>query len=140
MDKILSKTSDELKHTQIELTNLALKLAGIAKVDLDFSIDSIKQVEIILSQINQQYIKTKNEEGISGMALELAAYIITVIEKNIGQGVWNRDSDEMGPETFPYCLQNGKIIFPYQWCLKRIFDGEADNVWSKFKTFVLDQN
>jgi hypothetical protein len=121
------------------MTDLALKLADVAKVHLDFSIGSIKQVEEILSQLHNQFEETKDETGINGMALELAAYVITVIEKNLMVGKWERDSEEFGKDTFPYDLGDGNVIFPYNWNLKRIFDGEPDNVFTKFQTLVLDK-
>ena len=135
----MNETSPELRKLQIEMTNLALKLAKIANVDLDFSIESVKQVEEILSQMHEQYKKNGDQEGVKGMALELAAYIITVIEKNIIKGQWERDSEEAGKETFPYHIAENNTIFPYGWALKRIIDGEGDNVWIKFKTLVLDK-
>lgn len=133
------ETSVDLKQLQEKLTDLALKLAEAANVKLDFSIESIKEVEKIASQIHKQYQKNKNQESIPGMAMELAAYIITVIENNITIGKWERDSDTIGKDTFPYYLKAGDAIFPYGWVLKRITDGEAENVWVKFETLVLDK-
>lgn len=128
------KDISELKK---ELVDLSLKVGAHYNVDLDFSVESVKEVENILSKISEEYKRTKNEEGLSGLALEMAAYIIAVIEKNITVGTWERDSKEFGKETFPYDLGGGDIIFPYAWCLKRIYDGEGENVWSKFEALVL---
>jgi hypothetical protein len=136
MDKDF-QTNAELKKLQLELSGLALQLAEIAKVDLDYSVASIKQVEAILTQIHAQYKSNHDITGIEGMALELAAYIVTVIEKHIGAGKWERDSKEFGKDTFPYHLSNGRIIFPYIWCLKRIHDGDGENVWDKFQALVI---
>ncbi len=130
---------EDVKELQKTLTDLALKLAKYYKIDLDFSVSSIEKVEEILSKISEDYQKTKNEEGIKGMALEMAAYTITVIEKNITVGKWERDSKEFGKDAFPYDLGDGNIIFPYAWSLKRIYDGEGDNVWSKFQTLVINK-
>ena len=128
------KDINELKK---ELIDLSLKVGAHYDINLDFSIESVKDVEKILSKVSAEYSKTKNEEGLNGLALELAAYIIAVIEKNITTGTWERDSKELGKETFPYDLGGGDIIFPYAWCLKRIYDGEGENVWSKFDALVL---
>lgn len=129
----------DLKELQKKLTDLALELGRYYKIDLNFTDESVKKVEEILSKISEDYHKTKNEEGINGMALELAAYIVTVIEKNIIGGKWERDSKDFGKNTFPYDLGNENIIFPYAWCLKRIHDGESENVWLKFNALVLDK-
>ncbi len=131
----MEKTSTELLKLQEELTGLALQIATSQNIKLDFSVDSVKEVEKVLSIIHNDYKKTKNEEGVRGIALEFAAYIISVIEKNLGVGYWERDSD-MGKDTFPYTLENGKIIFPFSWCLKRIVDGSSDDVWAKFQTII----
>jgi len=128
------KHINELKK---ELIDLSLKVGSHYGINLDFSVESVKDVEKILSKISTEYKKNKNEEGLNGLALELAAYIIAVIEKNISVGKWERDSVEFGKDVFPYDLGEGNIIFPYQWCLKRIHDGEGENVWTKFDTLVL---
>jgi len=133
-------TDSELKKQQAELTNLALKLADVAQVNLDYSIDSIQNVDKILDQIHAQYLSEKNEEGVRGMALELAAYIITVIEKHIKIGKWSRNSVEMGKETFPYEITKGEFIFPYAWCLKYIIEGQKEGVWSKFESLVISKH
>ena len=123
-----------------DLIDLALKVGEYYKIKLDFSIDSVKRVEEILSYVNNDYKKNDKYEGINGLSLEFAAYIVEVIEKNIVVGEWKRDSREFGKETFPYDLGNGDIIFPYTWCLKRIYEGETEIIWFKFKSLVLDKN
>lgn len=139
MSKTLNNTKEikDIKELQKELTDLALELARYYKMNLDFTVDSVRKVEEILSKISEDYHKTKNEEGINGMALEMAAYIVTVIEKNITVGKWKRDSEDFGKNTFPYDLGNEDIVFPYAWCLKRVHEGEGENIWLKFKTLVL---
>lgn len=133
----MNETSRELRELQQKLTELALTVASAFKIKLDFSLDSIKKVENILSLIHNDYKKTKDEDGKKGIALEFAAYIVSVIEKNGMAGYWERDSEEMGTDSFPYYLSDGKVIFPYGWCLKRILVGPEDNVWSKFEALVL---
>lgn len=127
---------DELKIT---LNDLALQVGSNLKLKLNYSVESIKEIEKGLSEISNVYQKSKSEEGIKGVALEFAAYIITVIEKNIIVGTWARDSKEMGEDTFPYDLGNENYIFPYAWCLKRIYAGKEEDVWLKFKTLVLEK-
>lgn len=106
--------NDNMLALQEELTKLAIKLGINLNIELDYSLDSIKNVELILGKISDEYKKTKNTEGINGLALELAAYIIAVIEKNISIGTWERDSVEFGKDVFPYDLGGGNIIFPYR--------------------------
>lgn len=133
----MKTTPDELAKLQNELTDLAIQIAAGSNIKLDFSIESVKQVENILGVIHTDYKKSKQEEGVRGIALEFAAYIVSVIEKNLEKGYWQRDSEEAGEDSFPYFLPDGRIIFPYGWCLKRIIDGASEDVWVKFQTLVL---
>lgn len=124
---------------QGDLCNLALRIAKEGyKENLDFSDDSIKIVEDILSDIHTNFKKTKDETGLAGIALEFGAYIVRTIQKKTGDGVWFRNSIEFGKDTFPFLWKESTtIIFPYIWCMKRITDGPADNVASKYLSCVL---
>jgi len=126
-----------MAQLQTQLTGLALRVAKEHYgVTLDFSHQSVREVERILGEIHNDYKRTKNEEGLRGLAAEFGAYIITVIEKNTERGVWEADHSTIGPRTFPFHWK-GTTIFPFGWCLKRIFDGDSDNVWVKYEAFVL---
>ena len=123
---------------QMELTELALRVAKESfKKKLDFSHDSIKEVESILAEFHREYEKTKSEDGLNGIALEFGAYIATTIQQNMHDGILERDHPEFGEAAFPFHYSGG-TIFPYMWCVKRIFDGAGDNVWSKYKVLVLE--
>ena len=124
---------------QIRLTDLALQVAreGFGK-RLDFSTDSIREVESILAAVHEEYVKTQNEEGLNGIALEFGAYIATTIQRNTGEGVLERDHPEFGEASFPFHFGGG-TLFPYGWCVKRIFDGPADDIWSKYRALVLER-
>ncbi|MBI3732866.1 MAG: hypothetical protein HY259_05335 [Chloroflexi bacterium] len=114
--------------------SLALDTFGIR---LDYSEASIQAVERILADIHTDYRTTGSEVGLRGIALEFAAYIVKVIEHHFGPADWQRDDPVFGKDTFP--LQwRGSTIYPYAWCLKRILDGPADNVWSKFQAIILN--
>ena len=130
------KSAEELKD---ELSALAERIALESySVKLDFSTESVKDVERILSAFHNEYNRTKDESGLQGIALEFAAYIVKVIESNFQRGFWSRDHRTFGPDTFPYAWQNTEI-FPFGWCLKRIIDGPQDDVWSKFQALVLNK-
>ena len=129
---------ENLNELQNKMTIYAIDIANAYNIKLDYSNHSIKNVEKILSQIHYEYVRSKNDEGLNGVALEFAFYIITVIEKNFEKGNVERNHKDFGENTFPFQWR-GKIIFPYAWCQKRIFEGEADNVWAKYKTLVLDE-
>lgn len=137
-DAPLPRPPGPIADLQMELTALALRVAreGFSK-KLDFSHESIKEVESILSEFHREYEKTKSEDGLNGIALEFGAYIATTIQRNSGEGVLERDHPEFGEAAFPFHYSGG-TIFPYMWCVKRIFDGAGDNVWSKYQVLVLE--
>jgi hypothetical protein len=127
-----------MKELQEKVTKLAVEVAHKMGYDLDFSHQSVQQVEEILGKIHDQYYQDMNDAGLNGLALEFAAYIVSVIQKNLNLGRWERDHEKMGKDSFPLFLDS-QVIFPYGWCLKRIYDGAGDNVWIKYKTLILDK-
>ena len=127
----------ELAPVRDKLAGLAFKIAGGFDVKLDYSLESIKKVEKILGKLHDEYARTGSDEGMNGVALEFAAYIVKVIERNFEPGEWRRDHPELGPDTFPYHWRDGDM-FPFAWCQKRIFDGPGDDIWAKFNIIVLD--
>ncbi len=75
-------------------------------------------------------------EGLNGIALEFAAYIVKTIRTNTKKGKWHRDHADFGKDTFPF-EWNGQTIFPYGCCQKRIFDGEGDDLVFKYQVLIL---
>ena len=128
---------EELNELQVKMSKFAVDIAEMFHIRLDYSSRSIKNVEVILSKIHNEYMQSNNDEGLNGIALEFAFYIITVIEKNFDKGKVERDHKDFGKNTFPFHWRN-KTLFPYSWCQKRIFDGEGDNVWVKYKSLILE--
>lgn len=129
----------DLGELQKELTELALQIAKEHySINLDFSHDSIQQVENILSDIHRQYEETGDTEGLDGIALEFGFYIAATIQKNTDMGHLERDHPDIGEAVFPF-YWNNKTIFTYGWCEKRIFDGSGDDVTSKYRVLVLDE-
>lgn len=140
MNTILNmQNKEKVKQLKIDLTSLALQIAQTFGVSLDYSHNSISEVENILSEIHKEYKKTKKREGLDGVALEFAAYIVSVMEKQGIQGEWQEDSQEFGKKTYPYYLSKNEVIYPYSWCLKRIYDGDGDDVWSKYKELIINR-
>ena len=140
--KLFNKTTssdpkDELRSLQSQFNKDALAIAKSYNIKLNFSDQSIVFVEEILGKIHDDYQKTNNDEGLRGIAIIFAFYIISTIEKNHGQGVVERNHSTFGENSFPFTW-NEATIFPYAWCLKRIFDGASDNVATKYKVLILD--
>jgi hypothetical protein len=122
---------------QPELCALAERIASEHfRMRLDYSIDSVRKVERILGAFHEDYRKTRSEDGLNGVALEFAAYIVSVIQRHFGPAQWERDCPSFGEDTFPLHWR-GSSIYPYAWCQKRLFDGPSDDVWFKFRAIVL---
>ncbi len=128
----------EINQLKDKLSTLAERIAreGFGR-DLDYSVESVKEVEKILSAMHDDYMNTRSEDGLQGIAMEFGAYIVKVIERNYGPAEWQRSDESFGDDTFP--LQwRGSTLFPVAWCLKRILDGTGDDVWFKFEALVLN--
>lgn len=120
-----------------KLLNLAIKVADGFDIKLDYSHKSIKDVENVLGELHADYKKTRNNQGVNGIAIEFAAYIIEVIRRHCeDKGVWYTDDSHFGEKSFPF-VWRGSTLFPYGWCQKRIFDGKADDVYFKYQALVL---
>jgi len=128
----------DLQKLKEQMSLLAERIAREGfKIHLDYSVKSIEQVEHILGKIHDEYKSTKSEEGLQGIAFEFAAYIVKVIEQNFGDVEWQRNHSTIGENTFPLQWRNS-TLFPFGWCLKRIYDGKEENLWIKFKVSVVD--
>jgi hypothetical protein len=115
-----------------------LELAKENGVTLDFSDESIDEVEKLLAECHREYRKAKSEEGFHGLAVMFGAYIGEVIRRKGFGGTWSRNHPDMGDDSFPFHWRGGDL-FLYGWCAKRIFDGDGDNVAFKYKALVLDK-
>ncbi|QDV61107.1 hypothetical protein [Crateriforma conspicua] len=124
---------------QAHLCELAQTIArDHFSLTLDFTPDSVWHVETILSEMHLAYVESESDEGMTGVALEFAAYIVTVIQRDFGPAKWERDCESFGEDAFPLHWDGGKI-YPLAWCMKRIFDGPGDDVWTKFQSLVVNK-
>jgi hypothetical protein len=124
---------------QKSLCDLAEQIASQSfGARLDYSVNSVREVERILGAMHDEFRKTGSDDGMRGVALEFSAYLVSVIQRHFGPAKWERDCPSFGEDAFPL-LWNEGTIYPYAWCQKRIFDGPADNVWIKFYTIVIGE-
>ena len=63
--------------------------------------------------------------------------IATTIQRTTGEGVLERADPRFPEALFPFRFSGG-TIYPCDWRAKRLFDGEADEVWSKYSVLVLE--
>lgn len=46
-----------------------------------------------------------------------------------------RNHKDFGDNSFSF-YWNESTLFPYSWCLKRLYDSKSDDVWIKYKALV----
>lgn len=123
---------EDLNELQIKMSNYAVEIAENFDIRLDYSSQSIKNVEVILSQIHNEYVKSNNDEGLNGVALEFAFYIITVVEKNFEKGKVERDHKDYGKNVFSFYWRD-KTLFPFSWCKKEFLTVKVITFGSNIK-------
>lgn len=115
----------------------AHEVASNFDVTLDYTDSSVDSVESILGQLHDLYKQTNDDSGLRGIALFYAAYLGEVIRRKGRGGTWSRNHPLVGESSFPFNW-NGGDLFLFGWCLKRIFDGKADDVSFKYRASVLE--
>lgn len=103
---------------------------------LDLTVRSVRGVEKILRSIHKEQLNARSDNGFDGVALEFAAYIVDVIQRNFGPAQWQRDCPTEGRDAFPLYWRDS-VIYPYEWCRGRIYGGADQDVWVTFQTVVL---
>jgi hypothetical protein len=100
-------------------------------ITLDYSIPSLKQVDVILGRLHEIYVKSPSSMSVRGLAAEYGAYVGEVIRRNEGNAYWTRDSKVAGEKSYPLHWNKGES-YPFAWCARRITDGEEDSIWFKY--------
>lgn len=115
-----------------QIADEAVQFAGTRGVTLDYTPDSVKQVEGILSDLHVERTKRLlSDSAVNQRAVQFGAYIGEVLRRTYG-GSWSIDHSVGGPKSFPIHWKDHDS-FPVGWCGKRIVNGDEDNVWFKFQ-------
>ena len=102
-------------------------------VKLDYSVESIKNVEQILGGFHNQYTNDPSTLSVKGLGSAYGAYIGEVIRRSEPGAHWQRD-DEMGEKSYPIIWgPTAGHSYPMAWCYHRILNGDEDNVWVKYR-------
>ena len=106
-------------------------------ITLDYSPDSVKQVESLLAtKYKLQKTHPMTEQEIADAAHLWGAYIGEVI-KRIHPAHWAKDSQVAGKDALPIIYDdNGGESYPCAWVYHRLKNGEEDNVWIKFHYYT----
>lgn len=105
---------------------------------LDFSPQSVQKVERLLAVMCQlRAIGKMSDALVQKTSLNYGAYIGEVVRRS-RRGEWMRDHPQFGPDCYP--LTSGtEQSFPVMWCVKRIENGEEDDVWFKYQALIASQ-
>jgi len=128
-------TNEEILIIQKEGAELAVECARAYNFKLDYSDDSLKKLDKLLTIFGNEYLETKNKSSFESFALTFGLYIIEVMERNHGKGYLERRLLGIETDNFPYYWK-GNLIFPCIWCLNRIFKSDADNVWEMYNKVI----
>lgn len=111
--------------------------------DLDFSPQSIEDVELILARmyetiphraIEKLLRKKPSEEQMATIAVSYGAYLGEVIRREFG-GTW-QTQDVSGQPALALVFDEKNMIFPPAKIWKRLNNGAEDNVWSFYRVFT----
>ena len=100
-------------------------------VKLDYTVDSLRQVDKILGHVHEAYVKNPSSIHLSGVASEYGAYVGEVIRRSQANVYWTRDSKVMGEKSYALHWKAGES-YPLTWCAERITNGDEDSIWIKY--------
>lgn len=132
--------SSELLKAYQAMQKHAMDLAELNGKQLDYSVDSLENVDTILYKIYNKHVRgSKMSEQLDyelyGIALSLGCYIMEIIERNYGTGTWRRVIDAEGKERLPYAYENVEIM-PIGWCVYALHHGSKRNIRDQFIAFL----
>jgi len=103
-----------------------------SQITLDYTPDSIRNVENILGHIHEQYVKNPSSVSANGLGSAYGAYIGEVIRRSEADARWERDDTVGGEKSYPIIWGGGHSC-PMAWCYHRIVNGPGDNIWIKYR-------
>ena len=111
--------------------NALTDAATYEHIQLDYSVDSLQQVDKILGHVHESYAKNPSSIHLRGVAAEYGAYVGEVIRRNQPNVYWTRDSKVMGEKVYALHWKAGES-YPFTWCSERITNGDEDSIWIKY--------
>ena len=106
---------------------------GALGKELDYSVRSVEHIEAVLSE---QFVEGQAKadglfaKGFGGKLFAISAYIGEVVIKNTKATKWlTDDNDPEGEINIKLVSANGTEMYPAHRVLKRIQNGEEDNVY-----------
>lgn len=129
----------DVQEGMAQLADKAVRRAAAEyATDLDYSPESVERVEAVLGRLHARHAAGDlSADDARREGAMWGAYVGEVIRRHKG-GYWEADHPVAGPASFPICY-DGRQSFPVTWCLKRVVNGDEDNVWHKFRYLALGE-
>jgi hypothetical protein len=100
--------------------------------DLDYSEDSLKKLEDILSRMKQQYADNPTQDQLDERCKMWGSYLGEVVRRRFG-GTWSIETyPGKGFATLTLSV-GGSKLFPSMKVHRRLTQGEDDDVWAFYK-------
>ncbi len=132
--------ADVIEEMRVRAASAVVDARDNHSIELDYSSDSIEEVERILDKIHRQHLQEPIDNAeLNRLKLEWGGYVGEVI-KRLRNAEWQLDSKIAGPGSLPVVYEKSGESFPVMWCLKRIVNGAEDNVWDKFNLLVVNRD
>ena len=132
--------ADVIEEMKVRAASAIVDARAKYSIELDYSSDSIEDVERILDTIHRQHVQDPIDDAeLTRLKLKWGGYIGEVI-KRLRKAEWQLDSKIGGPGSLPVVYEKSGESFPVMWCLKRIVNGSEDNVWDKFNLLVVNRD
>lgn len=132
--------ADNIEQDHKKCVSAAVEIAeNDYDANLDFSNESIDEVERILGDIFKQTDRTNiDKRELVVLSMIFGSYIAEVVERNFDGGRLEKDHPQVGQDSYPYYLGSSSF-FPINWCYKRLTNGEKDNISDKYGIFVTNR-
>ena len=121
---------DSMVHSYAEQ---AVVLAHEFHAQLDFTENSLMEVETILARLSREMPQSKPSSGdVSEICKIWGSYLGEVVRRRFG-GDWSIETYPGKQFATLTLTVNGNKLFPSMKVHRRLTEGEADNVWTFYK-------
>lgn len=121
-------TIDQIK----ESSNDSVKYFKDHGVKLNYSIESLKQIDNYFDRHLFKYIPKEGEEidkETQGTLFSLACYLGETILMNVPGSRWQIDENENALQKIAVILSENNVVWPFDKIAKRFFNGAEDGIY-----------
>ena len=140
-----NNVNTRMHSAQDRMQKYAKEIAANMNAELSYGPDSMVVIDKIIDKLAKELtaekipsFDTENPSAVAqGYVETFGCYIVEVIERNYGKGIWD-DHDEHGP-VFKFTLNNGTVIYPMQWCAKKLANPSSYSIHEVYEQFVVNK-